>query len=309
MDIIIDCSCGHRLKATTEQRGKKARCPCCNKIIAIPLALDDDIPVLQECGDRPKLTPQELFEKVKEAVVGIAHQKGYGSGFFISDEGLIITNRHVIYGQNKVVVRLLSGEECPGKVICSYPEDDLAFIKVECSPPVVTRIANADQIVVGQPVYAIGNPRGLAHTLTQGLISAVGRQFNNRPYIQTDAPINPGNSGGPLFNEYGEVVGVNTMIMIDAQGLGFAIPAPIIQDRIQTVRQNLSSLLLKVFCFVCEKNSDTTDYCSHCGSYIGSASTTTDSVKTTSQGTVKCRSCKNDVTTNSPYCPICGAKL
>lgn len=81
MDIIIDCSCGHRLKATTEQRGKKARCPCCNNIITIPLALDDDIPVLQECGDRPKLTPQELFEKVKEAVVGIAHHKGYGSVF------------------------------------------------------------------------------------------------------------------------------------------------------------------------------------------------------------------------------------
>lgn len=309
MDIFLECSCGHRLKASKEQRGKKARCPRCNQILTIPSEADDDIPVLQEVSYRSKLTPQELFEKVKEAVVGIAHQKGYGSGFFVSDEGLIITNRHVIYGQNKVTVQLLSGAECSGKVICSYPEDDLAFVKVECVPPVVTQIARPDQIAVGQPVYAIGNARGLAHTLTQGLISAVGRQFKDRPYIQTDAPINPGNSGGPLFNEYGEVVGVNTMIMIDAQGLGFAIPADIIQIRIEAVRQNLSSLLSKEFCFVCEKNSDTRDYCNHCGAYIGSATTTDSSVTSSTSATIKCHSCQNDVPTNSPYCPICGSKL
>jgi serine protease Do len=151
-----------------------------------------------------------------------------GSGFLIREDGLILTNNHVIEKADKIIVRLSDEREFEAEVIGRDEKTDLALIKItdHRSLPVV-RLGDSDRLDVGEWVIAIGNPFGLEQTVTVGIVSAKGRAIGNGPfddYIQTDASINPGNSGGPLFNISGEVVGINTAINPSGQGIGFAIP-------------------------------------------------------------------------------------
>jgi len=156
-----------------------------------------------------------------------------GSGFVISEDGLILTNNHVVEKATEIKVKLESGKEgkeYDAKVIGRDPKTDLALIKVEIDAdfPKPAHIGDSDVIRVGDWVMAVGNPFGLGQTVTTGIISAKGRIIGAGPYddfLQTDAAINPGNSGGPLFNMKGEVVGVNTAIIAQGQNIGFAIPA------------------------------------------------------------------------------------
>lgn len=170
---------------------------------------------------------------------------GLGSGFIISKDGYILTNNHVIDGADSVKVYLTSRQEpYNGKVVGSDADLDLAVIKIEAGNDLpILKLGDSNQIKVGNWVIAIGNPYGLDHTVTVGVISAKGRPItiDNTEYkdlIQTDASINPGNSGGPLINLNGEVVGINTAINSEAQGIGFAIPS-------STVQQVLDQLLEK----------------------------------------------------------------
>lgn len=151
-----------------------------------------------------------------------------GSGFIIKEDGLILTNYHVIEKADKIIVRLSDEREFEATVIGRDEKTDLALIKIadHRSLPIV-RLGDSDRLDVGEWVIAIGNPFGLEQTVTVGIVSAKGRTIGNGPfddYIQTDASINPGNSGGPLFNINGEVVGINTAINPSGQGIGFAIP-------------------------------------------------------------------------------------
>ncbi|RPJ10891.1 MAG: Do family serine endopeptidase, partial [Deltaproteobacteria bacterium] len=157
-------------------------------------------------------------------------QRSLGTGFIIDKNGLIITNNHVVERADEIKVRLTDSREFKAAVIGRDPKTDLALIKIS-SPfeklPVIL-LGDSDKIRVGDWVLAIGNPFGLEHTVTKGIISATGRVIGSGPYdnfLQTDAPINPGNSGGPLINLRGEVVGINTAIVPGGQGLGFAIPS------------------------------------------------------------------------------------
>ena len=157
---------------------------------------------------------------------------GQGSGFLISDDGYIMTNNHVVGGADKVTVQLLDGREYDAKIIGTDPPTDVALIKIEADEKLpYLKLGNSDQLEVGDWVLAFGNPFGLSHTLTAGIVSAKGRSgiglndYEN--FIQTDAAINPGNSGGPLVNLEGEVVGMNTAIFSRSggyMGIGFAIP-------------------------------------------------------------------------------------
>lgn len=157
-------------------------------------------------------------------------QTGVGTGFLISSDGYILTNQHVIEGASKITVRM-SGEDqgYDATVVGQDYELDLAIIKVKADKKLTTlNLGDSDRIRVGDWVVAIGNPYGLDHTVTVGVISAKGRPISieDRVYrnlIQTDAAINPGNSGGPLLNTNGEVVGINTAVNYEAQGIGFAI--------------------------------------------------------------------------------------
>ncbi|MFP5222895.1 MAG: DegQ family serine endoprotease [Acidobacteriota bacterium] len=167
--------------------------------------------------------------------------RSLGSGFLISSDGYILTNNHVVEKADKVSVKLQKGEKTiQAKVIGTDPETDLALIKIDngSSLPYL-KLGDSSKIRVGEWVMAIGNPFGLSHTVTQGIISAKGRIIGAGPYddfIQTDASINPGNSGGPLLNLEGEVIGINTAIVAAGQGIGFAVPANIAKDVINQLK-------------------------------------------------------------------------
>lgn len=157
-------------------------------------------------------------------------RQSLGSGFIVDKEGYIITNNHVVDGADKIIVKLSDGKEYTAKVIGRDSKTDLALIKI--SPLLkdmpVLPLGDSDSAQVGDWVLAVGNPFGLEHTVTQGIISASGRVIGSGPYdnfLQTDAPINPGNSGGPLVNMKGEVIGINTAIVASGHGIGFAIPS------------------------------------------------------------------------------------
>lgn len=155
-------------------------------------------------------------------------QQSLGSGFIISSDGYIFTNNHVVEKATKIRVKLATGKEYDAEVKGKDPSTDIALIKInpDNSLPVV-KLGNSDKLRIGDWVFAIGNPYGLEHTVTAGIVSAKGRVIGSGPYdnfIQTDASINPGNSGGPLFNLEGEVIGINTAIVAQAHGIGFAIP-------------------------------------------------------------------------------------
>ncbi|HYL80534.1 MAG TPA: DegQ family serine endoprotease, partial [Candidatus Acidoferrum sp.] len=161
-------------------------------------------------------------------------QQGAGSGFIISKEGLIVTNNHVVEGAKELTVTLADKTEYPAKIVGRDPKTDVAVIKIEPKGSLpVAGLGNSDRLRVGDWVMAIGNPFGLSNTVTAGIVSAKGRVIGAGPYddfIQTDASINPGNSGGPLFNLQGEVIGVNTAIIPNGQGIGFAIPVDIVKS-------------------------------------------------------------------------------
>lgn len=171
-------------------------------------------------GQQPGRTPQRQFK-----------QRGAGSGFLISDDGYILSNNHVVGDADKITVKLHDGREFEAERIGTDPKSEVAVIKIDGTGFPTLPLADSAKIKVGEWVVAIGNPFGLAETLTVGIISAKGRSnigiADYEDFIQTDAAINPGNSGGPLLNVQGEAIGINTAIYSRSggyMGIGFAIP-------------------------------------------------------------------------------------
>ncbi len=161
---------------------------------------------------------------------------GQGSGFIISHDGYILTNNHVVGGADKVTVRLEDGREFTAKTIGTDPHSDVAVIKIDAQDLPIISLGDSDVLEVGEWVVAIGNPFGLSHTLTVGVVSAKGRSnvglADYENFIQTDAAINPGNSGGPLVDLDGNVIGMNTAIFSRSggyMGIGFAIPVNMVR--------------------------------------------------------------------------------
>lgn len=158
-------------------------------------------------------------------------EQGIGSGFIINANGEIATNAHVVAGVDTVVVTLKDGRTFPARVLGADPVTDIAVVKIDAQNLPTVTLSDSNQIKPGEWAIAIGNPLGLDNTVTIGIISATGRSSQEAGvtdervnFIQTDAAINPGNSGGPLLDQRGEVIGINTAIRTDAQGIGFAIP-------------------------------------------------------------------------------------
>ena len=170
-------------------------------------------------------------------------ERGAGSGFIISKDGYIVTNNHVIQGAQKITVKLVDGREFKAKVVGRDPFSDVALLKINAHNLPTLPLGNSDLIKVGEWVIAIGNPFGLAHSVTVGVISAKGRNeigiTDIEDFIQTDAAINPGNSGGPLLNLKGEVIGMNTAIFTRSggyMGIGFAIPINIVKTVVEQLK-------------------------------------------------------------------------
>jgi serine protease Do len=183
--------------------------------------------------------PFNEFFKQFQIPHGPYRERGLGSGFVISPDGYILTNNHVVDHADEITVKFEDKRELKGKVVGRDPKTDLALVKVKADRPLeALKLGDSSKARVGDWVVAVGNPFGLDHTVTAGIISAKGRALEG-PYddfIQTDASINPGNSGGPLLDLDGKVIGINAQIVAGGQGIGFAIPVNLAKEIIPQLK-------------------------------------------------------------------------
>ncbi|MBO8125757.1 MAG: trypsin-like peptidase domain-containing protein [Firmicutes bacterium] len=182
-------------------------------------------PAVAQINTRTELVLYDYFRRPY-----LSESEGLGSGVVIEENGYILTNNHVVAGATTIEVTLPGREPVEARLVGADPQTDLAVIKISDSDLPVAELGDSTKLKVGESVVAIGNPFGFDNTVTTGVISALGRSLavgQNvwlEGLIQTDASINPGNSGGPLLNAEGQVIGINTAIIEQAQGIGFSIP-------------------------------------------------------------------------------------
>jgi len=208
---------------------------------------------------------QKILDTYIDNIIQIITPYGSGSGFVIDD--LIITNSHVVDGLAEVVISAKKLGRTKAHVTYDDPSNDLAFIHVPDMSITNTLSLSSSTVRDGDTVVAVGHPYGLNYSITEGIVSKAARLQGELEYIQIDAAINPGNSGGPLFNEAGEVIGVNTFIILNSQNLGFALPYYYVEEAITAFKAIKEDDIIR--CFSCKnlikeceiKN----DYCPKCG--------------------------------------------
>jgi len=211
------------------------------------------------------MNTQLILDKYIENIIQVMTPYGTGTGFIIGD--LIITNSHVVGGLKEVVISAKKIQRTIAKVLYDDPYYDLAFIKYNFDRPKIPFILTNKTVEDGDTTIAIGHPYGLNYTTTEGIVSRASRLQDDLEYIQIDAAINPGNSGGPLLNMDGEVIGINTFIIQNANNLGFSLPYFYIKEALESFEANESNNIIK--CPSCKNLIDEKrikkDYCPECG--------------------------------------------
>ncbi|MBP6430175.1 MAG: trypsin-like peptidase domain-containing protein [Ferruginibacter sp.] len=215
---------------------------------------------------------QEIIEKYQDAIIQIATQTGTGTGFYVKEFDVIVTNNHVIEGNAEVTIKGKVFDKALSRVWYTDKKHDLAFLEPPASavlPPI--QLGKYETMKDGDDVVAIGHPYGLNYTATQGVISKVDRIRDGLKFIQIDAAINPGNSGGPLVNDQGEIIGVNSFIIRGGDNLGFALPVSYLRTALELYAPNKGNPSTR--CFSCDylvspQNIDTEKYCPSCGTEV-----------------------------------------
>lgn len=214
---------------------------------------------------------REIIDRLRSVVIQIATPYGSGTGFYLSEYDLIVTNQHVVSGAQQVVVTGKGLKKTLSPVIYNDTLHDLAFIQLPIKHEFPSAsLGSIADLREGDEVITIGHPFGLKYTSTQGIISKMRSSYNGLDYLQIDAPINPGNSGGPLIDKNGNIIGVNTFIIREGNSLGFALPVTYLEaalkefvskDKKASVRCNSCSNIVAV-------DSLQGDYCPECGNKI-----------------------------------------
>ncbi len=218
------------------------------------------------------MNPQSIIEEYRKAIIQIATPGGTGTGFYIKEFDLIVTNDHVVAGNSEVTVAGKEFDKALSRVWYTDRKHDLAFLEAPkgIDLPEI-RLGRYEEMKDGDAVVAIGHPFGLNYTATQGVISKVDRVRDGVKYIQIDAAINPGNSGGPLVNMSGEVVGVNSFIIRGGDNLGFALPVVYLTEALRLYLPSRG--LASTRCFSCgllvtQNNIESGKYCPSCGTEV-----------------------------------------
>ncbi len=262
------------------------------------------------------------IEQLKKAIIVVSTASGKrGSGFFVNDRGLFLTNKHVIELRTFVKVILSNDREYEAMIVCSDNDLDIAFGIVNCMVEGVVAIGDSDVLREGEDVIAVGHPYGYDFTITRGIVSCKRRLVKGISYIQSDAAINPGSSGGPLINEKGEVIGITTWAVEGSESMGFAIPINTLRSILDNLNSNFDNLQLMYYCPICGFLSNTFirtskgEYCENCGASRKEKNKEKEltSIISVSQAinvaSIKCPKCLaiNDTTSN--FCKKCGYQL
>jgi serine protease Do len=215
---------------------------------------------------------QSIIEQYQSAIIQIATQSGTGTGFYVKEFDLIVTNNHVVSNLAEVTIQGKAFSKSLTRVLYTDAKHDLAFLEPPANavlPEIV--LGQYETLKDGDGIVAIGHPFGLNYTVTQGVISKVDRIRDGLKFIQIDAAINPGNSGGPLVNEQGEIIGVNSFIIRGGDNLGFALPVSYLRIALQLYHPNRGTATTR--CASCSylvtpANIDATKYCPSCGTEV-----------------------------------------
>ena len=213
------------------------------------------------------MNTQEILDTYQESIIQIETPLGSGSGFYLHECKLIITNSHVVSGFKKIVISSKDIKRREASVIYDDPKYDLAFISTEDLNVKTPLCLSKSKVNDGDKVVAVGHPYGLNYTATQGIVSKAQRLQGELEYIQIDAAINPGNSGGPVLNENGEVIGVNTFIIQNSNNLGFALPFHYVQEALNAfIKLKKEDIIRCSSCLNLVNEEDIKeDYCPECG--------------------------------------------
>jgi ribosomal protein L40E/DNA-directed RNA polymerase subunit RPC12/RpoP len=248
-----------------------------------------------------------IIARIKGNIVIINNPNGgSGTGIILDNRGIIVTNSHVVARCQTVGIRTNDGSAFLGRILAADNRVDYAFVFCNDlkndNPPVLSQ---RKEVMEGEDVVAIGHPYGYDFTVTKGIISAARREIKGVHFIQTDVPINPGNSGGPLLDAEGEVLGINTMFIYNAQNLSFAVPIRYVAEAYKNLPPE-ELWAAGVYCCACGKmNEAGVKYCTHCGDDIQP-----DKIKEfIYEDTGFCLQCKTQNPPESRYCEKCGARL